>query len=167
MSFKKKVERAIMLLKKKNYIPIPEVVNDTALLEDKVAMVIGGTGGIGGAITTELIQNNCKVISCGSSTESLRKMQSVLPESERLKYFSFNLKDTKGYSRKIQSAVELFGKIDILILSAGVHSEKFNYFDMTEDEYERVMQINLKAPFFLCQSFANYLINDKRTGHIL
>lgn len=54
MSFKKKVERVIILLKKKNLVPIPEVVNDTALLEDKVAMVIGGTGGIGGAITTEL-----------------------------------------------------------------------------------------------------------------
>lgn len=48
MSFKKKVERTIMLLKKKNLVPIPEVVNDTDLLEDKVAMVIGGTGGIGG-----------------------------------------------------------------------------------------------------------------------
>ena len=55
MSFKKKVERTIMLLKKKNLVPIPEVVNDTDLLEDKVAMVIGGTGGIGGAITTELM----------------------------------------------------------------------------------------------------------------
>mgnify|MGYP000231828175 CR=1 FL=1 len=162
MSFKKKVERTIMLLKKKNLVPIPEVVNDTDLLEDKVAMVIGGTGGIGGAITTELIHNNCKVISCGSSVESLRKMQSVLPESEKLKYFPFNLKNTKEYSQKIQSAVEIFGKIDILILSAGVHSEKFNYYDMTEEEYERIMQINLKAPFFLCQSFANYLINEKK-----
>lgn len=166
MSFKKKVERTIMLLKKKNLVPIPEVVNDTDLLEDKVAMVIGGTGGIGGAITTELIHNNCKVISCGSSVESLRKMQSVLPESEKLKYFPFNLKNTKEYSQKIQSAVEIFGKIDILILSAGVHSEKLNYYDMTEEEYERIMQINLKAPFFLCQSFANYLINEKKTGHI-
>ena len=50
MSFKKKVERTIMLLKKKNFVPIPEVVNDTDLLEDKVAMVIGGTGGIGGQL---------------------------------------------------------------------------------------------------------------------
>lgn len=68
--------------------------------------------------------------------------------------------NTKEYSQKIQSAVEIFGKIDILILSAGVHSEKFNYYDMTEEEYERIMQINLKAPFFLCQSFANYLIRS-------
>lgn len=44
-----------MLLKKKNLVPIPEVVNDTDLLEGKVAMVIGGTGGIGRAITTELM----------------------------------------------------------------------------------------------------------------
>ena len=166
MSFKKKVERTIMLLKKKNFVSIPEVVNDKVLLEDKVAMVIGGTGGIGRAITTELIHSNCKVIGCGSSVESLRKMQSALPEAKKLKYFLFDLKNTKEYSQKIQGAIEIFGKIDILIFSAGVHSEKFKYFDMTEEEYERVMQINLKAPFFLCQSFANDLINEKRTGHI-
>ena len=73
MSFKKKVERTIMLLKKKNLVPIPEVVNDTDLLEDKVAMVIGGTGGIGGAITTELIHITVKKLMIVYISESLRK----------------------------------------------------------------------------------------------
>lgn len=155
-----------MLLKKKNIIPIPEVVNAESSLDGKVAMVIGGTGGIGAAITTELIHSGCKVITCGSSLESIEKAKNTMLESDNLKYFQFNLIRSKEYLQKIKKAEEIFGKIDILIFSAGVHSEKFDYFTMTEQEYDRVMEINLKAPFFLCQSFANYLINEKRAGHI-
>lgn len=164
MSVKKKIERVLMLVKKKNVVPIPEIVEDACLLKDKVALVLGATGGIGKAIVTELANSGCKVVACGSSDKSIEKAKQGLPESTKIKYFIFDLENRNGFSKRIEEATEIYGKIDILVFSAGVHSEKFDYFDMTEKEYERIMQINLESPFFLCQCFAKYLVKRKRGG---
>lgn len=166
MSVKKKIERVLMLVKKKNVVPIPEIVEDACLLKDKVALVLGATGGIGKAIVTELANSGCKVVACGSSDKSIEKAKQGLPESTKIKYFIFDLENRNGFSKRIEEATEIYGKIDILVFSAGVHSEKFDYFDMTEKEYERIMQINLESPFFLCQCFAKYLVKRKRGAHI-
>lgn len=166
MDVKKKIEHALMLFKKKNIIPIPEIVEDTCSLKGKVALVIGATGGIGKAIVTELNHSGCKVVACGSSLQSIEKAKKKLPESIAIKYFAFNLQNINEFSKRIEAAAEIYGRIDILIFSAGIHSEMFDYLDMTKQEYERIMQINLEAPFFLCQKFAKYLIERKEKGHI-
>ena len=166
MDIRKKIERAFMILKKKNIVPIPEIVDNNCSLKNQVALVIGATGGIGKAIVSELANSGCKVVACGSSDQSIEKAKQGLPESTKIKYFVFNLDNENDYIKKIEDAANIYGTVDILVFSAGVHSEKFGYFDMTEKEYERIMQVNLKSPFFLCQCFAKYLMDKKRGGHI-
>lgn len=164
MSIQRKVENIIMLLKKKKLISIPKVVDASLLLEGKVALVVGGTGGIGNSISQALLSCGCKVIISGSSQKSFKKVDTQLENN--VGKLIFDLSSIESYQIKIEEAANIFGKIDILICSAGVHSENFGYFDMTEDEYDRVLGINLKAPFFLCQSFAKYIIRNNMKGHI-
>lgn len=156
-----KIERAFMLLKKKKIISVPEIVGYPSLLKDKVALVIGGTGGIGSAISLALMRSGCNVIVTGSTQKSFDKLDQQLCDSDCVEKLIFDLSDINSYDAKLKEASEKFGKLDILICSSGVHSESFGFFDMTEGEYDRVMGINLKAPFFLCQRFANYIVEKK------
>lgn len=57
-------------------------------------------------------------------------------------------------------------KIDILVNSAGVVS-KHSFLDVDEEEYEKIMDINAKGTFFMCQAMAKYMIENKVKGHIL
>lgn len=166
MSVQRKIENVIMLLKKKKMISVPKVVDSSLLLKGKVALVVGGTGGIGNAISQSLLNSGCQVIVSGASKKSFEKVDAQISNNDDARKLVFNLADTNNYESKIEEAARIFGKIDILIYSAGVHSENSGYFDMIEDEYDRVMNVNLKAPFFLCQSFAKYIIQNKMKGHI-
>ena len=164
MGILKKIERATMLLKKKRIVSVPEVVEYPSMLKGKVALVIGGTGGIGSAISQTLIRGGCNVIVTGSTQKSFDKLDRALRDSDHVENLIFDLSDISSYDAKLNEASEKYGGLDILICSAGVHSESFGFLDMTEREYDRVMGINLKAPFFLCQQFAKYIVEKNRGG---
>lgn len=68
----------------------------------------------------------------------------------------------------VQRALELFPekRIDILVNCAGVVN-KGGFFDITEEEYDRVMDINVKGVYFACQAVSKYMIENKIKGHIL
>lgn len=67
------------------------------------------------------------------------------------------MNDISSFRDKINSVVSIFGHIELFVNSAGVHSENFDFWNMTECEYDRVMDINLKGVYFFAQSAAKYL----------
>ena len=150
-------------IKIKNIVPIYKTLDKENEFSGKVALVIGGTGGIGKAICQKLAEGGCSIIVSGSRQSSVDKALSEFGN----KGLVLNLKEYASYKQKVQEAVDIFGKLDILIFCAGVHTEHVDFWKMTELEYSRVMDINLKSEYFVCQNVASYFRNNKIRGHIL
>lgn len=170
MGIKSMVKRAIELTREKEIIPIQHNVDSEKILQDKVAVIVGGSGGIGLAIAKSFYESGCRVILCGTNEDKLRKCVTGFDNQENIRALVFNIADTASVRKKVAEAAELFGKIDILVNSAGVHTENVDFFTMTPEEYERVMDINIKGLYFVCQGFADYMkeqSDDKTKKHIL
>lgn len=73
MSFKSKVKHVINQLRTEKQVPIPQPVNAQKLLEGKVSLITGGSGGIGFAMARAFLDSGSKVIIAGTSEEKLRK----------------------------------------------------------------------------------------------
>lgn len=167
MDLRKFARNVTSFIKIKNVVPVYKTVDKDREFNGKVALVIGGTGGIGKAICQKLTEGGCSVILSGSREESVNKALTGFQGLENVRGLVLNLKEYDSFGVKIKEAVSIFGRIDILIFSAGVHTEHADFWNMTEQEYSRVMDINLKSEYFICQKVASYMRDNKIKGHIL
>ena len=156
------------LVEKQNkVIAVTHPILETRLLDKKNALIVGGTGGIGHAIAKALIESGCNVIVAGTNRDKLNSIENELSSSGKIKTIRFNIADVANVEQFIEGASALFGTIDILINAAGVHTEDVDFWTMTPDEYNRVMNINLTGVFFLCQTAAKYMCSKGIPGRIL
>lgn len=169
MGLKSKIKNLIKMTQEKQIIPVEHIVDKDELLKDKVAVVIGGSGGIGLAIAKSFVESGCKVVLCGTNEKKLEKCLEGFVEKDKVRTMVFNVADVDSMRSSVEKAVNIFGKVDILVNSAGVHTENVSFFTMAPDEFDRVMNINLRGPFFLCKAFAEYMMKDKNIDkkHIL
>lgn len=163
-SLKKVVEKIIKLTKEEKYLPIEHNVNSTNQFDDKVALISGGTGGIGLAIAKSLAESGCKIIIAGTNT---KKLDFIKRSNRNFETMVMNYSDFNEISEQFERAVSLYGRIDIFISSAGVHTENVDFWTMSPKEFERVMKINLEGTYFACQAAAKYMKENGIKGHIL
>jgi len=156
----------VFILKWKRYIPILTTTDNDKLLDGKVALITGGSGGIGLAIAKKLLASGCKVIIAGTNE---LKLQQKAAEIGLDFFLTINMEEVISFDNKITEAASIYGKIDIFINCHGIHTKrkKFDFLNVTEEEYSSVMDVNLKGTYFICQSVANYMINNKIRGHFL
>ena len=76
MALKRKIRAAVSLLKEKRVEPIPTPVDVQQALAGKVALITGGSGGIGAAMAHAFVESGCKVIICGTKKEKLENWSS-------------------------------------------------------------------------------------------
>lgn len=156
----------IAITKEEQKIPIVTKVDNTDMLKGKVALVTGGSGGIGEAISKKLVDSGCKVIIAGTNEEKLKTCALRCGAHESI---VINMNDISDIDSKIAKAASYFGKIDILVHSAGVHTKRdgLDFLNITEEEYDHVMDINLKGAYFICQRMGKYMINNGIKGNML
>ena len=123
------------------------------MLKDKVAIVTGGTRGIGYAIVKKYLENGAKVILFGSRPETVEKALSSLKSenpSWPVEGFHPNLSDAKEVAKTIEGIKEKYGRIDILVNNAGISdSTKADAYE--EGQFEKVMDLNVNAIFHAVQ----------------
>jgi NAD(P)-dependent dehydrogenase (short-subunit alcohol dehydrogenase family) len=168
MSLKNKIINLINIFKEKKYIPVVEIKNKSDLLKDKVALITGGSSGIGYAIAENFIKHGCNVIIAGRNEKKLKRCCDELNKIGNCKYIVLDVLDINKLDNKILEASTFFdkNKIDILVNSAGIVA-KSSFEDMKEDEYDSIMDINTKGTFFMCQYMSKYMIEHNIKGHIL
>lgn len=151
----------------KNIVPINIPVQESNLLKGKIALIVGGSGGIGIGIAEAFISAGAKVIVSGTREASIAKALQKL-ESGTAKGIVINLSEVSKFNEIIDAALSQFPehRIDILVNCAGVHgNEKFG--EVSEETWDSVLDTNLKGMFFMTQSVSNYMIKNHVRGHIL
>ncbi len=162
-----KVKKALDYVRKEKPLPIFVDKSKGTLLEGKVAFVTGASGGIGGAIAKKVVEAGGKVVLGGRNKEKLERSKSGLGENAQL--VVMEMTEVAKFEKVLKDAVDCFGKIDILVNAAGMHVDRegLSFLNTTEEEYDQVMETNLKGTYFLSQVFAKYFIEQKIRGHIL
>lgn len=119
------------------------------MLKGKVAVVTGGTRGIGYAIVKKYLENGAKVVLFGSREETVNKALSSLREensSWEVSGYYPNLADASEVKEVLEKVKEQYGRIDILVNNAGI-SDSTSIDDYTEEQFTKVMQLNVNAIF--------------------
>ena len=137
-------------------------------LEEKVAIVTGGSGGIGQALCTRLAKEGAKVVinyrsSIDEAKETKEKVERI--GSEAL-IVQADLSKVDRINNLVQKTIEHFGKIDILVNNAGLE-KRADFWDVTEDDYDLVLNVNLKAVFFATQAVVKHFQQTNNPGRII
>ena len=120
----------------------------------KHVIISGCTRGIGAACVRKFLDAGYCVTGMGRSAVSEF-------ESDNFNYVSGDLSSSEDRERFVKSAVEKFGHIDVLVNVAGVApTERRDILEMTEESYDRVMNINTKGTLFLTQAVAREMIKN-------
>ena len=137
-------------------------------LKGKVAVVTGGNSGIGKAIVLELAKQAAKVVIdyvCHpEATEALESQVAAL--GDQAIGVDADVSKVADLQRLIDTAVEKFGRVDVMVNNAGVET-RTSVLDTTEEQYERVLQINLKSAFFGTQLAARQMIKQGGGGRVI
>jgi glucose 1-dehydrogenase len=155
-------------------------------LEGKVALVTGSSQGIGQSIVLRLAELGADVVINYRShpegaEETLAKVQAAgkrcyiaqCPDSPDKQQaiaqghtIQADLGSVTEVRQLIAESIAHFGKLDILVNNAGIEKHA-PFWEVTEDDYDSVLNVNLKGVFFATQVFVQHLINTKRTGKII
>ena len=137
------------------------------MLKDKVAIVTGGTRGIGRAIALKLADHGANiVINYRNSDKEAEELKSIL-EGKGVKVLTVkcdisNFEDSKNLMDKCK---EVFGKIDILVNNAGITKDTL-IMRMKEEDFDNVIDVNLKGTFN-CAKHASAIMLKQRFGKII
>lgn len=135
-------------------------------LKDKVAVVTGGSGGIGKAISTYLARADAHIIVSDIDLESAKKIAQDL-KSDVFKAMAIKTDVTKPDDMHllVEKALQEFGRLDIMVNNAGVNSLA-SVEDMSKHEWDRVMDINLWGVFLGCK-YASRPMMKQKSGKIV
>jgi glucose 1-dehydrogenase len=137
-------------------------------LTGKVALVTGSSQGIGRGIATRFAQEGADVVinynrTPGGAQEVLREVEAAGRRGLIVQADIGNMSDIR---KLITTAVEHFGHLDILVNNAGVETHA-PFWEVKEEDYDRVLNINLKGVFFTTQAMVQHLMQTKRCGKII
>ena len=138
-------------------------------LKDKVAIVAGGTKGIGLGIALEFVHEGAKVV-IGGTTDStgLAGVEALKAAGGEALFVNCDVSRLDHLDRIIEKTVEHFGRLDIYVANAGINdSEKTHFLDITPEQYSRIMDVNLKGMFFGGQKAARQMVRQGNGGVII
>lgn len=138
------------------------------LLEGKVAIITGGTRGIGFAIVKTFLEQGAQVAFCGSRTETVERAMAQLEEAglaDQAMGLIPNLSDPESIAQEFAKVKEAFGHVDILGNNAGVEARESIY-DYDPKDFDRVMNLNVNATFY-CSQAAARIMKEQGTGGVI
>lgn len=128
----------------------------------KIAIVTGGSRGIGKAIVETLARKGIQVIANYNQSEEKAKQLKVELEKENIfiDIYKADVSKREEVKEMIQYVIQKYGKIDVLINNAGISQEKL-FQDITDEDWDNVMKVNLYSAFCTTQETIKYMIKQK------
>ena len=131
-------------------------------LKDKVAIITGGSFGIGRATAFAFAREGAKVVLASRRKEPGEKVAGeIRTQGGKAIYVSTDVSKTEDVKRMIEFAIGEYGKLDVLFNNAGVTSSVVSVVDLTEEEFDRTIDIDLKGVFLCCKYAISHMIKNK------
>lgn len=136
-------------------------------LKDKVAIITGGAQGIGKAIALTFASEGAKVVVCDIDETLAKETASTVTSTTNSETLSFksDVRNLEEIEKIVLKTVEKFGKIDILVNNAGITKDNL-IIRMTEEEWQDVIDINLKGVFNCSKAVSKFMIKQ-HSGRII
>jgi 2-hydroxycyclohexanecarboxyl-CoA dehydrogenase len=133
---------------------------------NNVIIVTGGAGGIGSEICTALAADGLKIVVADYAKDAAEKLAADIRESKgNAIAIQVDAGDKQSVADMVQQALGKYGRIDCLLNGAGVMT-RIPVVELSEEEWDRVLRINLKGTFLCSQAVARHMIPNKQ-GRIL
>lgn len=128
----------------------------------KVAIVTGGSKGLGKVIAKQLAQEGASTVINGRDMAALEKAtQEIRQEGGRITAIQADVSDSRDVETMIDKVIQDHGRIDILINNAAVFAESVRIMDLEEEEWDRIMTTNLKGVFLCAKAAIKQMIKQK------
>jgi NAD(P)-dependent dehydrogenase (short-subunit alcohol dehydrogenase family) len=136
-------------------------------LDGKVAVVIGGTGELCGAMAEGLAGAGAEVVLVGRNEEKAKpRIDRIIAAGGKAWFASAEASEKASVEALLATVLKKSGKVDIVVNGAGVNSAT-PFLEIAEDEFDRIMKINVKGVFLGCQIFGKYLVDRGEGGSII
>jgi len=137
----------------------------TDTFEGKIAIVTGGTSGIGYAVSEELLRRGATVWVIGSRKESVEKAKASLAACKNARFAAVDVKDNAAVEKMVRDCVAESGRLDYLFNNAGI-SQKNPYEASTLENWKEMIDINLWGVIYGVNA-ALAVMRDQKSGHII
>ena len=135
-------------------------------LQGKVAVVIGGTGELCSAMAEGFAREGAAVALVGrDAAKAKMRLDKISKAGGAAEFFPCDVASKTGLEKLLAAVLARFGHVDILVNGAGVNSPT-PFFDITEQEFDRIITVNLKGLMLACQIFGRYMV-ERGSGNII
>ena len=134
-------------------------------LRGKVAIVTGASSGIGRATTLLFANEGLKVCATARDSEGLQALEKEMPVGDHM-YRVLDLRDVKGCAALVAEVDERYGSIFVLA-HIGAYLRRKDLFEVTEEDWDVQLDVNLRATFFLNRAVGKVMIDKKIPGRII
>jgi cyclopentanol dehydrogenase len=137
------------------------------LLKDRVAIIAGGARGMGGAIALKFADEGCaSVIADVLDGPGAKTVEEVKKRGRDSIFVHCDVSDSRQVKDMVNRAIVKFKKIDIMVISAGIGTNPTPLEEITDEKWDRVMDINCKGTFLSIQAIAPHMKQNK-SGNII
>ncbi|HBF2317040.1 TPA: SDR family oxidoreductase [Clostridioides difficile] len=136
-------------------------------MKKKTALITGGARGIGKAMSKAFAKEGYNVlVNFNKSENEAKELYTILNEKNfSVKLFKANISNREDVEDMVDYCIKEFGGLDVLVNNAGVSQDKL-FTDITDEDWDNMMNINLKGSFYCSQVALKYMISEKK-GNII
>jgi len=132
-------------------------------LDGKTAIVTGAAGGIGFAIAERFLNDGARVVIADIDTERGEHAEADLSRLGQVRFIRTDVGRKLDIHNLVAATIDVFGDIDILVNNAGI-AHGADFLDLREEDFDRVLTVNLKGSFLAGQAVARFMVEKVKTG---
>ena len=126
-------------------------------IENKKVLITGATGGIGFSIVKKYYEYNSTILATGSNNEKLNVLKKQFP---KINIIRFDISNHANIEKFIEDVSQKLSGLDIIVNNAGINSDNLSL-RMKEDEWKKVIDINLSSTFYICKFGIKKMLKSK------